>query len=179
MYALVAYFDEETDAEVQKLWNSLKEEGISSYAFEIKNLRPHITLSSYKTLAVDTYIEWLSRHYSKTQVVPINFESLGTFIDSKAIFLVPTLNDGLSRLHQSHHAQHGNFDDYSDSLYIPNKWIPHCTLANHLSDTQIVAAFQYLTKRIQKIEGKIESLALIQVPERNHVKTLYTIKLRH
>lgn len=45
MYGVVAHFDEKTEHSIKEIWKELSELSISTYAEEVPNRRPHITLA--------------------------------------------------------------------------------------------------------------------------------------
>lgn len=50
MYGIIALFDDELNKKILKLWQELKNESISTYAFEVRNRKPHLTIASYSEL---------------------------------------------------------------------------------------------------------------------------------
>ena len=43
MYGVVALFDEKTENIIKVIWEELREQSISFYAYEVEDRRPHIT----------------------------------------------------------------------------------------------------------------------------------------
>ncbi|WP_114166855.1 2'-5' RNA ligase family protein [Exiguobacterium sp. TNDT2] len=177
MYGMIALFDEQTEKRIQEVWEGLKQEGITSYAYEVSNRQPHITLASYSSLNVEAYIELMDSYYQSKEVINLTFSTLGTFIQSSALFLSPTISSGLRSLHLEHHRIFGEFNDNAESLYLPDSWIPHCTLANRLSKEKMEDAFEYCTDIVKPIAGKIVEVALIELVTPVHVRVLHRVKL--
>ncbi len=175
MFAVIALFDKHTEDFIRRIWIELEEHSISSYAFEIENRRPHITLASYTNLDLEDFISQLDDFYENKPVIPISFSSVGTFLKTGIIYYSPTMTSQLYTLHRSHHQHFGLFLE-SDSLYSPEQWIPHCTLANRLSHNQLLAAFSYCSQQ-PKLDGKIEAISIIEVTDTGKINTVFTKKL--
>lgn len=174
MYGLVALFDERTEKIIKEIWKELQEKSISFYANEVENRRPHITLASYKNLNRIEYLNQMEEFYEGKQAIDINFNSIGSFLNSGALFFSPIVTKELIELHTSHHKYFEKFNDDPNSLYLPNSWIPHCTLANRLSAEKLSEAFNYCSKRNNTITGKIKEVAIIDVSFKNKAPIIYS-----
>lgn len=177
MYGFIATFDENSEQMVKDVWGNLKENSISNYAYEVENRIPHITLASYNDLNKLDFIKQMEVIYENMLTIDITFNMIGTFLNSGALFLAPTITHELLEFHSNHHRHFEQFKDDSNSLYLPNNWIPHCTLANRLSTDKLSKAFNYCSKRTNTIYGQIKEVALIDVSIKNkasiiHSKTL-------
>ena len=71
MHAVVAHFDQETESVIKKLWNELSDCSISTYAQEVADRRPHITLASYKNLDLDAFIPNFDQYYHSQPSLPL------------------------------------------------------------------------------------------------------------
>lgn len=178
MYGMIALFDEQTEKRIQGVWKGLKQEGITSYAYDVSNREPHLTLASYSSLNVEAYIELMDSHYQTREVVNLAFNTLGTFIQSGTLFLSPTVSSGLRELHSEHHRIFEKFNDNPESLYLPDSWIPHCTLANRLSRKEMKDAFEYCTDTLKPIVGKIVEVALIELVTPSEVQIVHSVSLK-
>ncbi|MCP8616232.1 2'-5' RNA ligase family protein [Salirhabdus salicampi] len=130
MYGLVALFDERTEELIKNLWEELKEKSISSYAYEVKDRKPHITLASYDSLNKTDFIKQMDVIYEKQSVIDFKFNTIGSFLNSGTLFYSPTVTKNLIEFHSNHHKNFERFHENPDSLYLPDNWIPHCTIAN-------------------------------------------------
>lgn len=162
MYGLIALFDQNTEQLIKEIWKELKMQSISFYAEEVENRKPHITLASYNQLEQGDFIQWMDQFYDSISQVEITFNTLGTFLNSGTLFLTPTMSTSLSNLHRNHHDYFKKFNDNPDSLYLPGKWIPHCTLANRLTHKKLCEAFSYCSQKIGTIQARITEVALIE-----------------
>ena len=53
---LFAHFDEESERYIKEVWKELSDQAISTYAEEVIDRRPHITLASYQRLNMDRFL---------------------------------------------------------------------------------------------------------------------------
>jgi 2'-5' RNA ligase len=162
VYWVAAIFDYKTEQTIKGIWNELREASISFYADEIKDGRPHLTLASYSSLDEDKYIEGMKVLYKDKRAIDISFNTLGTFLNYGSLFFAPTMTSELFDLHQSHHHFFQAYNHTANSLYLPGKWIPHCTLANNLQPDQMSEAFTFCLERNDTITGRITEIALIE-----------------
>lgn len=162
MFAIIALLDKKTENLIKELWQDLRKQSISFYAEEVEDRKPHITIASYNHLDKDEMIQSMDQFYDSTFQVEITFNSLGTFLNSGTLFLSPTMSTSLSNLHRTHHDFFKRFNDNPDSLYLPGKWVPHCTLANRLSHDKLCEAFKYCSKKLSTIDARITEIALIE-----------------
>jgi 2'-5' RNA ligase len=165
MYWVAALFDEETEQEIRQIWEELREEKISYYADEVKDGRPHITLASYSELDKSKYITDMKKCYENKGEIEICFNTLGSFLNYGTLFFSPTVTKNLMDFHALHYEFFEDVNSMANPLYMPGKWIPHCTLANKLPEEELAKAFQYCLKRNDSINGRITEIALIELAE--------------
>ncbi|WP_077622886.1 2'-5' RNA ligase family protein [Sediminibacillus massiliensis] len=161
MYWVVGLFDEKTEHTVKKIWDELSV--ITHSSQEIKDGRPHITLGSYNDLETEEYIMLMDRYYDTKPPIKITFNTLGTFLNYRTLFLTPTVTTELLAFHADHHEYFNKFNKSANPYYLPDSWIPHCTLANKLSTGKLTEAFQHCIHRQETINGIIKEIALIEM----------------
>lgn len=162
-YAFVGYLDHKTETFFQSLWKDLSDKDISQYGVETKGKRPHITIADYDNLDKNSFIRLADKFYEDKININITLNILGTFINTGTLFLAPTLSTELLDFHRKHHNSFKTFNENENSLYLPGKWIPHCTIASRLSEDKMVQAFRYCKNNIDKIHCKLNEIALIEV----------------
>lgn len=86
MYGLIALFDESTEQLIRNIWKELMERSISSYAYEVEDRKPHITLASYNNLNIPDFIEQMDVTYKNHPVIDIQFNTIGSFLKSGTLF---------------------------------------------------------------------------------------------
>lgn len=175
MYGVVLHFDFKTECIFNNLWKELSDNGISNYAYEIQNRRPHLTLADYSELEEPQYKELFDRYYESASRMSLTFNMIGTFINSGALFLSPNPTRELIELHFKHHTHFKEYSQFSNSMYSPERWIPHCTIANRLSNQQLLEALQYSTNRLEMIEAEVQEISFVKIRNQNNKKVVETI----
>ncbi|WP_410982330.1 2'-5' RNA ligase family protein [Bacillus cereus] len=161
MYAVIATFDERFSKHVKEI----REERINIGHNE--DLEPHITLADYHTLDLKLYGEKLEKFTEHIEYFPVEFSSVGTFSTNGTIFLALTVTGRLLELHQSFHNHFADFHDQPQSYYVPEKWVPHCTIANRLGKEQFIRVMEFVYKDFSAQKAVVESLKLIKVNYEN------------
>ncbi|WP_045520794.1 2'-5' RNA ligase family protein [Neobacillus niacini] len=178
MYGIIAIFDEKTEQIIKDIWKDLKELSISYYAYEVENRKPHITLASYNSINIAEYVQQMDVFYKDKLTIDITFNSIGSFMNSGTLFFSPTVTKDLFDLHFNHHKEFEQFNDDPNSLYLPDRWIPHCTIANRLSLEELSEAFNYCSKRNKTLFAQIKELALIDVSDKSTAPINFSKELK-
>ena len=176
MYGIMAYLDQETEERVNQLRDGMREARITDYG-----MRPHVTLATHTEIEIAEFKKAMKKYFHGESVVPLFFPSLGMFLDSGTLYAAPTKNEILNRFHQRYHER---FKSYVDpkSLYAPGQWVPHCTIASHLTHEKLVEAFDYSVKDLKPFHAKLESVALLELEFEadvcTNVKDILTVELK-
>jgi len=91
MYGVIALFDERTEKQIQRHWDELYDRNLSHYSKAVEDRRPHITLAAYQNLKKASFIRQMDEFFNATDRMPVMFGALGTFLQSKTVFLSPTV----------------------------------------------------------------------------------------
>lgn len=177
MYAVIALFDTVLEQRIKKIWEELEKNKISYYAREVEDRVPHITLASYKEVSVTNFINEMETFYKDKGKIQVEFQAVGSFINTKTLFYSPTVTKELIELHSDHHRYFASFNNDEESLYLPGKWVPHCTLANRLSKEKLQDGYSYCLKINEKLEGEINRIGLIRVDSSKHAPVIYSKSL--
>ncbi len=162
-YAFIGYLDYDTEVYFKNLWIELSNKGITQYGIETKGKRPHITIADYEDLDKDRFIELLDKFYDDKEKIDMSLNILGTFINTGTLFIAPTLSAELYNFHENHNSYFSTFNKNEESLYLPGKWSPHCTIASRLSEEDMAQAFRYCRNNISKISCKLSEIGLIEI----------------
>jgi 2'-5' RNA ligase len=162
-YALVGYLDYETEECFKDLWKGLSKDNITQYGVATKGKRPHITIADYDNLDKDIFVNLLNKFYEDKSKIDISLNILGTFMNTGTLFFAPALSSDLLNFHRNHHTYFKAFNENENSFYLPGKWGPHCTIASRLSDDNMILAFKYCKNNLNKTNGKLNEIALLEV----------------
>jgi 2'-5' RNA ligase len=159
--ALELFFDPGTESAVRAIWANLEARGLRSMGRSGHGRhRPHVTLA---------VAERMTPAQADTATAPLrDANDLALQLGSVAVFpgragvlylaVVPTLR--LLRLHREVHAQLMGAGVEADRHYLPDVWVPHCTLAEGLTPDQITTAVGAV-KRLRPIAGEASSVGLV------------------
>ncbi|GLZ32897.1 2'-5' RNA ligase [Lentzea sp. NBRC 105346] len=132
MQALVAFFDDEADAAVRELWQRLG----TTYEFP-----PHVTYAVASTIGPKARKE-LREDLSRLWVPDMWLHNLGVFSASdNVLYLGAVVDAELLAVHSAIHDVLAGKVRNPSAYYLPGSWIPHCTLADNVSDDEMKSLF--------------------------------------
>jgi hypothetical protein len=146
-------------------------------------LRPHITIASYNAeLNIEEFMSRFEGFYELKTKLQIKLSILGTFLKTGALFLTPVPSQEFMKLHNDHHIFFEKYRSNADSLYLPDNWIPHCTIANRLKEENLKEALVYCTNRIEIMNVHIVEISIIKAIYENYIcissPTIYNFPLK-
>ncbi|HSK96297.1 MAG TPA: 2'-5' RNA ligase family protein [Euzebyales bacterium] len=159
--ALELFFDPATESAVRTIWANLEARGLRSLMRSRQGRhRPHVTLA---------VAERMTLAQADTATTPLrDANDLALRLGSVAVFpgrqgvlylaVVPTLR--LLRLHREVHARLMGAGVETDRHYLPDVWVPHCTLAEGLTQEQVTTAVGAV-KRLRPIPGEAFGVGLV------------------
>lgn len=152
--ALEFYFDAEADAAVRRLGQRLDQAGVPSLGG-----RPHVTFAAggvipaaaRRTLAVDL---------TRLALPNLWLYTLGTFPTSENVLFLGAVTDAeVLAVHVAvHDALAGRVRD-PWAYFLPGAWVPHCSLAQDITPTQLAAGFAALHP-IEPVRAKITEVGV-------------------
>ena len=160
-HALTLLFDPQTDAAVRATWASLEARGLRSMATATHGRhRPHVSL---------LVAPRITSAQARSGAEPLGaITDLSVRLGSVAVFpgragvlylsVVPTLP--LLRLHHALHARMARAGVESDRHYLPDMWVPHCTLAQGLTHDEVTTGVRAV-KRLRPLEAEVTSVGLV------------------
>ena len=162
-------FDIATERSIVDLWIALAEEGIELTG--LSGHRPHITVSAYETDRVESYFPLLDEFALKNAKFPLTFGAVGIFPANGVVFLAPVVTDALHAVHRSLVAQLGGpgRPPVRHAALLPDRWIPHCTLADGADPGTVAQIVTYCARRWQTIEGWVEGIGIRVPPDTTDV----------
>ncbi|MBY6037779.1 2'-5' RNA ligase family protein [Fictibacillus nanhaiensis] len=157
MYGIIAYLDKKTEDKIHVVREGMKEARITEY-----DMRPHVTIATHLELDLEDFKEEFNQYFKNEKSISLFFPSLGMFLNSGTLYAAPTKDPELTDFHTSYHEQFKKYVDPT-SLYAPKHWVPHCTIASHLSHEKLVQAFDWSAENMEPFYGRIESIALLEL----------------
>lgn len=161
-YAVVLNLDEKTEERLLELWAALDVHGVPSPARTYgAGYRPHLTLTITDTADADGFVDALEDELADISGVPVTLTSLGLFLPPPCpayLSVTPT-----RRLLELHDRVHDALDGRPCwDHYLPDLWVPHCTLAMYVDDTAAVA--QVVSQTSLPIHATVAEAHLVEIP---------------
>jgi len=146
-YAIVLYFDEITSKTINKMIERTVILSGNDYMLDI-NIPPHITLGCFFS---DEHVGLLEKVESFTKSLSpfeVTFNAIGAF-EPYVLFASPVKDDHLTQLNALlHESLLNHYEPAENTNYLPDRWMPHCSLAVRLDAEQFAKA--------KTIEAEIE-----------------------
>lgn len=181
MFLISLYFDDKTDLRMRFMMEQIAKR-TGNDAMIRENVPPHITLSAFfisggeaaKAVDIfDAYVEDLRD--SQMRMGKITWCSAGAFLPH-TIYLAPVLNEYLHELADKAYVQVGNTEEIRvHRRYRPFGWVPHSTMAKHLTPEEMKIAFSVLQEQFKMFEGRAVSVRLAQTNPYRDICT-YSLK---
>lgn len=119
--AVELYFDVDAQARVLAEWDR-----IGSGLAEL-GARPHVTLAVFRPPTdPGPVIDAIDRWVAHEAPMEVSLQSVGMF-DAGVVFLAPVASASLIAAHARFHDLLGDVERWD--LYLPGRWVPHCTMA--------------------------------------------------
>lgn len=176
MYAIIALLDKTSNDYIRTIWEELREKGFSHYAFEKENMEPHLTLASLWEVNMPVVQQILGQLVDEFFPLELPFSAIGSFLGQSIITLNPVKTPALVHLHSTLHQQLVEYLPVY-SLYAPQYWVPHVTLANRVQESHFLQAYQYCLSRCEHFAGFIVGFKLIFIHDNQSISDIYSISV--
>ncbi|MGL6064227.1 MAG: 2'-5' RNA ligase family protein [Fusobacteriaceae bacterium] len=163
MYTTQLLLDEKSSTYVRSIWKSLSEHKIDSTMNNVNDLHPHITLAVYEDINVEKFIEKLNKFKHEIKPMATTFDILGSFPSTNICFISPTITHEILELHNKYYDYFSEFNDTARGYYLPNRWVPHCSLIMAASKEKAKEAFDFTYDIYEPFEAILNSIALYKV----------------
>jgi len=159
-YSIGAYFDHETELNIERIWEELANTQVAEY-LHLSNNRPHITLSIFDNLDLEKTSQLMCVLAEEFSVIDISFQSVGIF-PSSTVFLAPLISMPLLKLQRKLHNELTSFSKLPESPYfLPDQWVPHCSVAIDFQSDNLIRVVQKVVEVVHlPLDGKITELGL-------------------
>ena len=162
-YAVVGYFDKETDEKIRGLWQDLMINGVDDYLYHSEN-NPHIKFAMYENLEEINIVDEIRSIAKQAKSIDVIFKSYSFYPNEQPFFNIDmAVSMELLRLQAEIREK---CDKFSELLPIDffdmGIWKPDCQLTREIDKTQLLNAVNYLYKRKLPIKGKLERIGLIK-----------------
>lgn len=162
-YAVVGYFDKETDEKIRGLWQDLMIKSVDDYLYHSEN-NPHIKFAMYENLAEINIVDEIRNIAKQTKSIDVVFKSYSFYPNEQPFFNIDmAVSMELLRLQAEIREK---CDKFSELLPIDffdmGIWKPDCQLTREIDKTKLLSAVNCLYERKLPIKGKLERIGLIK-----------------
>lgn len=160
-YAVVLFFNKSQSLPFEATIEELAVKNVAPFMFE--ESIPHITLAIYDEINHPKSKEKIEEFASKFNNMSLVFSHVG-FIKSKmkTVFAAPVVTNSLLEYHRQFHDHFKNDGVNSWEHYLPENWIPHCTLAFDVAEEKVGQALSICTKLDFPIEITTSSIGIME-----------------
>lgn len=140
--AVELYFDGLTEARLRRLEATLAAH-LPPGATGHSAVRPHLSLTLLPDESEVVLLPLVEAFARATPRQPIALSAIGLFPTGEGVlYLAPTPTRALLDLHARFHARLARARLAGNPYYLPEHWVPHCTLATGLDPAQLASAIQ-------------------------------------
>jgi 2'-5' RNA ligase len=155
-HVVAVFFDDRADRAVRALRRRLDQAGLGKHG---DGQPPHVTFAAAKTIPRRTR-DALKAELRTLAIPNLWLSILGTFPGTENVLMLGAVVDGeLLAVHSAIHDVLAGQVTSPNAYYMPGSWVPHCTLAQRVSDEQMVAGFAALHP-VDRVEAKVGQVAI-------------------
>ncbi len=174
MYLISIYFDEKTEYKIRSYMKQIAKHTGNTHMLD-GDVPPHITVAAFRTNSEEIAKELFNN--SKEKVLPgsLQWVSVGAFFPG-SLHLTPVLNEYLQRFVELYNNEAVKCAGvHIDERYTPFQWLPHTTIAKHLSGEQMNKAFEVMQSQFAPFQGNVVKVGLAQT---NPYRELLALQLK-
>ncbi len=169
-------FDAESENYVRYLWQKLAQEHLGDDLMEV-HYTPHLSLGVWGLPGQPTedmvpmIVEVVKRFSREIHDFPLHFSVLGQFNGKEGVvFSGPVFTQELWNAHAYLHHFTENLRSRAQLQYLPNCWVPHCTLGHGLSIPQKSRAMDILNREFKPFTARINRVSMVSYyPIQEHI----------
>lgn len=157
-FAIELYFDEATEKSLREMRAVLTRSGIRPVLDELGD-RPHISLAVFSQPPpedLQSRIKSLALQYAAFSV---RLNGVGSF--PAVVFLRPEILPKLIKMHGELHRALKELGVQSHAYYLPEKWVPHCTMAQDVEAQDMSRAMEAANKHFKPLTGEIREIGMV------------------
>ncbi|MCL2799140.1 MAG: 2'-5' RNA ligase family protein [Endomicrobia bacterium] len=163
-YAILLVLDKASQTKIGKVRKCLANNGIAQDAFKLN----HITITVFDADDEGKVVE-VSRKFANDQkFFTTTLSSVSAFITEKnVVFYAPVVTKELKAVHEKYLEKMSKNFRNMEHYWCPEKWVPHCTLADGITDSAMLKAFEILKQNnILPLDVVVDGLCVLQIDSR-------------
>jgi 2'-5' RNA ligase len=162
-FAVELYLDDQSERRVRSLRQIVAEAG-AGLDVEHGGATPHVTLAAFDHVDHPRAIAALSRFVESCEPLAVSFDSIGAFESpQRVIFLAPARDESLLATHAELHGFLRSMMLQSSALYVPGRWVPHCTLAREVPADVMDGAVRKAKEAFAPFDATLLEIGLVEL----------------
>ena len=167
-YAIVLYFDANTNDTIRKIIARTATLSGNNYMLDI-NIPPHVTLGCFFSDEHGHLTERVESFVKNITPFEVTFNAIGSF-EPYVLFASPMKDKKLTQLNALlHELLLSNYEPAENSNYLPDRWMPHCSLAVRLDEEQFAKAKTIEAEIDLPFTARVTKIALAKCNPYNEV----------
>lgn len=160
-FAIQLYFDSDTEKRIFAFRESVYQLGITPVLGKMGD-RPHVTLAVF-TREDPEVLKKITRDFSmEIPAFAVELAAIGVFPTSdNVVYLTPVPSLQLIKTHAAFHQLLRKEKINPSKYYLPDRWVPHCTLEFEQPDEQFYLGVELFKKNFSPIHGQFSTLGMV------------------
>jgi len=161
-YAVLLYFDPETEQRILDLRRALRQAGSLSTTNSM-GVRPHISLAGFSEVEPGALLSLVEEYAGGLEPFRVQLSAIGLFpTPENVLFLSPAPTSQLLTHHQEFHRRLTRSGLSSSPYYAPENWVPHCTVEMNLPNQQFYKALEFCQTAFEPLAGMFQEIGVIE-----------------
>ena len=163
MFAVVGYFDKDSDKIIKSLWQGMADSQVCNYLINSAN-NPHIKFAIFDKLDVESVEKNLPLLSEKTKKIKIHFKTYSFYPNEQPFLCIDiAVSFPILELHMKINNIFNEGDMKDTRKYFEQGiWKPDCQLTRAFDKTKLINAINYLAETKLPFDGFLERIGLIE-----------------
>jgi 2'-5' RNA ligase len=138
------------------------------------NSRPNITLAVYddKINNVELFKKEIEDFAKTLCPFKLNLLNIGVFNTKEGVvFLQPKVTRELLDIHEEFHRIMESFLEAEWRYYLPDLWVPHCTMAIDLNKEKLLQSVEVTSEMFKPMEVSIQGVGIVRFKPVEHISS--------
>lgn len=162
-YAIVGYFDSNSDEKITTLWRGLADIDVDDYLINSSN-NPHIKFALFDSIDLEFAKKEIDLLSKRIQKINVHFKKYGIYPNDNP-FITIDIADNIEviKLHMEIQKIFNKFVSKDNQKYfVPGIWKPDCQLTVAFDKAKLATAMSYLSKTALPFNGQLEKIGVIE-----------------
>ena len=160
-YAIQLYFDSTTEKQIFAFRESVYQLGITPVLGKMGD-RPHVTFAVFSQEDPEI-LKRIAHDFSLgIQSFAVELAAIGVFpTTDNVVYLTPVPSLQLIKTHATFHQVLKKEKIEPSKYYLPDRWVPHCTLEFEQPDDQFYLGVELFKRNFSPIQGQFTKLGIV------------------